>query len=80
MDTAVVARSDLQVCATLRFLTLLAGGSTAASLQGGNRVRVNAQLISAVTGAHLWADQFDISTVNARARRVTIATIDGVTH
>jgi adenylate cyclase len=27
--------------------------------QGGNRVRVNAQLISAETGAHLWADQFD---------------------
>jgi len=49
-------------------------------LQGGNRVRVNAQLISPETGAHLWADQFDISTANARARRVTIATIDGVTH
>jgi class 3 adenylate cyclase/TolB-like protein/Tfp pilus assembly protein PilF len=27
--------------------------------QGGNRVRVNAQLIDAGTGAHLWADQFD---------------------
>ena len=27
--------------------------------QGGNRVRVNAQLIDANTGAHLWADQFD---------------------
>jgi adenylate cyclase len=27
--------------------------------QSGNRVRVNAQLISAETGAHLWADQFD---------------------
>ena len=27
--------------------------------QVGNRVRVNAQLISAETGAHLWADQFD---------------------
>jgi TolB-like protein/Tfp pilus assembly protein PilF len=27
--------------------------------QGGNRVRVNAQLIDADTGAHLWADQFD---------------------
>jgi adenylate cyclase len=26
---------------------------------GGNRVRVNAQLIDAETGAHLWADQFD---------------------
>jgi len=25
----------------------------------GNRVRVNAQLISAETGAHLWAEQFD---------------------
>jgi adenylate cyclase len=28
-------------------------------LQGGNRVRVSAQLIDAGTGAHLWADQFD---------------------
>jgi adenylate cyclase len=27
--------------------------------QHGNRLRVNAQLISAETGAHLWADQFD---------------------
>src|SRR5262245_55023127 len=26
---------------------------------GGNKVRVNAQLIDAGTGAHLWADQFD---------------------
>jgi adenylate cyclase len=26
---------------------------------GGNRVRVNAQLIGAETGAHVWADQFD---------------------
>jgi TolB-like protein/class 3 adenylate cyclase/Flp pilus assembly protein TadD len=27
---------------------------------GGNRVRVNAQLVDAQTGAHLWADQFDV--------------------
>ena len=27
--------------------------------RSGNRVRVNAQLIDAETGAHLWADQFD---------------------
>jgi adenylate cyclase len=27
--------------------------------QSGDRVRVNAQLIEAETGAHLWADQFD---------------------
>jgi adenylate cyclase len=27
--------------------------------QSGNRVRMNAQLISAETGTHLWADQFD---------------------
>ena len=27
--------------------------------QSGTRVRVDAQLIDAVTGAHLWADQFD---------------------
>jgi adenylate cyclase len=27
--------------------------------RGGNRVRISAQLIEAVTGAHLWADHFD---------------------
>jgi TolB-like protein/class 3 adenylate cyclase len=27
--------------------------------RGGNRVRITAQLIDAVTGAHLWADRFD---------------------
>jgi TolB-like protein len=27
--------------------------------RGGNRMRVNVQLIDAETGAHLWADQFD---------------------
>jgi adenylate cyclase len=27
--------------------------------KGGNRVRINAQLIEAETGAHLWADRFD---------------------
>jgi adenylate cyclase len=27
--------------------------------KGGNRVRITAQLIEAVTGAHLWADRFD---------------------
>src|SRR5262249_58876615 len=27
--------------------------------KGGNRVRITAQLIDAVTGAHLWADRFD---------------------
>src|ERR1700737_699844 len=27
--------------------------------QGGNRVRITAQLIEAETGAHLWADRFD---------------------
>jgi adenylate cyclase len=27
--------------------------------QGDNRIRINAQLINAETGAHLWADQFD---------------------
>jgi len=32
--------------------------------QGGNRVRVNAQLIDAETGAHLWADQFDADRTN----------------
>ena len=32
--------------------------------QGGNRVRVNAQLIDADTGAHLWADQLDADRTN----------------
>jgi adenylate cyclase len=27
--------------------------------KGGNRVRITAQLIEAVTGTHLWADRFD---------------------
>ena len=27
--------------------------------KGGNRVRITAQLIDAVTGAHIWADRFD---------------------
>jgi adenylate cyclase len=30
----------------------------------GNQVRVNAQLIDAATGAHLWADQFDADRAN----------------
>jgi TolB-like protein len=30
----------------------------------GNQVRVNAQLIDADSGAHLWADQFDTSRAN----------------
>ena len=28
-------------------------------LRGGNRIRVNAQLVDAETGTHLWADRFD---------------------
>jgi adenylate cyclase len=32
--------------------------------QSDNRVRINAQLISAETGAHLWADQFDADRAN----------------
>src|SRR4029077_16776836 len=27
--------------------------------KGGNRVRITAQLIDALTGTHLWADRFD---------------------
>jgi adenylate cyclase len=60
-------------------------GSTQPS---GNRVRVNAQLISAETGAHLWAEQFDadradllqmqdeIVTHLARTLEVQLWTID----
>jgi adenylate cyclase len=56
--------------------------------QGGDRVRVSAQLISADTGAHLWADQFDtdradllttqdeIVTRLARALEIEISAIE----
>jgi adenylate cyclase len=56
--------------------------------QGGNRIRVSAQLISADTGAHLWADQFDtdradllttqdeIVTRLARALEIEISAIE----
>jgi TolB-like protein/DNA-binding winged helix-turn-helix (wHTH) protein len=56
--------------------------------QRGNRVRVSAQLISADTGAHLWADQFDtdradlltmqdeIVTRLARALEIEISAIE----
>ncbi len=54
----------------------------------GNRVRVNAQLIDAETGAHLWADQFDadradllqmqdeIVTRLARAMQIQLVAVD----
>jgi adenylate cyclase len=57
----------------------------------GNQVRVNAQLIDAETGAHLWADQFDadradllqmqdeIVTRLARAMQIQLVAVD-VTH
>ena len=32
--------------------------------KGGNRVRITAQLIDAITSAHLWADRFDGSLVD----------------
>ncbi len=45
----------------------------------GNRVRINAQLIDAETGAHLWAERFDIDVADVSAlqdevtRRIAIA-------
>ena len=54
----------------------------------GNQVRVNAQLIDAATGAHLWADQFDadrtdllqmqdeIVTRIARAMQIQLVAVD----
>jgi len=42
--------------------------------QGGNRVRVNAQLIDADTGAHLWADQFDADRTDLLEMRDEIVT------
>ena len=54
----------------------------------GNQVRVNAQLIDAETGAHLWADQFDadradllqmqdeIVTRIARAMQIQLVAVD----
>jgi TolB-like protein/class 3 adenylate cyclase/cytochrome c-type biogenesis protein CcmH/NrfG len=56
--------------------------------KAGNRVRVNAQLIDAATGAHLWADQFDadrtdllqmqdeIITRLSRAMEIQLAAVD----
>jgi TolB-like protein/class 3 adenylate cyclase/Tfp pilus assembly protein PilF len=56
--------------------------------RAGNRVRVNAQLIDATTGAHLWADQFDADRSDvlrmqdeiiirlARALEVQLASVD----
>jgi len=42
--------------------------------QGGNRMRVNAQLIDADTGAHLWADQFDADRTDLLEMRDEIVT------
>jgi adenylate cyclase len=41
---------------------------------GGNRVRVNAQLIDAETGAHLWADQFDVDRADVAQGQDEIVT------
>jgi adenylate cyclase len=42
--------------------------------QSGDRVRVNAQLIEAETGAHLWADQFDADRANVLRMQDEIVT------
>jgi len=42
--------------------------------RGGNRMRVNAQLIDADTGAHLWADQFDADRTDLLEMRDEIVT------
>ncbi len=42
--------------------------------RGGNRLRVNAQLIDAETGAHLWADQFDADRIDLLEMRDEIVT------
>jgi len=42
--------------------------------QGGNRMRVNVQLIDADTGAHLWADQFDAERTDLFEMRDEIVT------
>ena len=34
-------------------------GAEGSVRKAGGRVRITAQLIDAVTGAHLWADRFD---------------------
>ena len=56
--------------------------------QSGDRVRVNAQLIEAETGAHLWAEQFDADRANllqmqdeivtrlARALEIKLSAVD----
>jgi TolB-like protein len=42
-----------------------------------NRVRVNAQLIDAESGAHLWADRFEEDVAAARASRPATTATDG---
>ncbi len=42
--------------------------------KSGTRVRVDAQLIDAVTGAHLWADQFDADQTDLLAMQDEIVT------
>jgi adenylate cyclase len=42
--------------------------------QDGNRVRVNVQLVSAETGAHLWADKFDTDRADLLAMQDEIVT------
>ena len=37
--------------------------------RSGNQVRVNAQLIDAETGAHLWAERFDRDTAICSAAK-----------
>jgi adenylate cyclase len=41
--------------------------------KGGNRVRITAQLIDSVTGAHLWADRFDDSLEDVFALQDKVA-------
>ena len=50
--------------------------------KAGNRVRINGQLIDAVTGAHLWADRFDsqLEDVFALQDRVTSSVIGAISH
>ena len=43
--------------------------------RGGNRMRVNVQLIDAETGNHLWAERFDNPLGSLRSRALTSAPI-----
>jgi adenylate cyclase len=48
--------------------------------RGGNRMRVNVQLIDAETGNHLWAERFDNPLGSLRSKALTVIQVCGNRH